>query len=114
MKGNGRSLRFLISNLHKIEAEKAAEARSNLEAAIEAKVAVEQEIARRKALGTPDVTDIDLHPDKILIDPETGSFEYLGLLWPQHAERYLEGLREGQVRNGEKDAGSKNASRGPG
>jgi hypothetical protein len=72
LKGNGPAQRAILQTVTGFEAEKRALFNEYLKTMIEYKVGAEREIARRRALGITDISDIQPHPDDILIDVEGG------------------------------------------
>jgi hypothetical protein len=72
LKGNGPAQRAILQTVTGFEAEKRALFNEYLKAMIEYKVGAEREIARRRALGIIDISDIQPHPDDILIDVSGG------------------------------------------
>jgi hypothetical protein len=72
LKGNGPAQRAALQMVKDIEAGHFAIHTKYLEEAIAYKIDGMREIARRRAAGITDISDIDPHPDDILIDIEAG------------------------------------------
>ena len=72
LRGNGPAQRAALKMVQAIEAKRAARHDQLLETVIEYKVGAEREIERRRKLGITDTSDIQPHPDDILIDVSTG------------------------------------------
>lgn len=88
LKGNGPNQRHLLNFIQQIQAATVADNKELLRIAIEAKHKGEQEIARRQRLGITDTSDIVPHPDRILIDHQTGEVTILEHPWPEHLARF--------------------------
>jgi hypothetical protein len=71
-KGDRRSQRLFIDLLHVVERSNKALRDEYVKALIEYKTGAEREIARRKALGVRDISDICPHPDDILVNLADG------------------------------------------
>jgi hypothetical protein len=72
LKGNGPAQRAALKAVKEIEAGHFAIQMKWLEEAIAYKIDGMQEIKRRRAAGIIDISDIDPHPDDVLIDMEAG------------------------------------------
>jgi hypothetical protein len=72
LKGNGPAQRAALQMVKAIEADRFATYEKYLEEVIGYKVAATSEIRRRCAAGITDTSDINPHPDDLLIDMETG------------------------------------------
>ena len=72
LKGNGPAQRASLRMIGAIEADFAAEKAEFLKVVIEYKADAEREIGRRRKLGITGISDIDPHPDDLLVDMATG------------------------------------------
>ena len=72
LKGNGPAQRASLRMIEAIEGRQSALNTEALKTIIEYKADAEREIERRRKLGITDNSDIDPHPDDILIDMDSG------------------------------------------
>ena len=72
LKGNGPAQRASLRMIGAIEADFVAEKAEFLKVVIEYKADAEREIGRRRKLGITGISDIDPHPDDLLVDMATG------------------------------------------
>jgi hypothetical protein len=72
LKGNGPVQRAILQTVTGFGAEKRALFNEYLKTMIEYKAKAQREIDRRRALGITDISDIQPHPDDILIDVQEG------------------------------------------
>jgi hypothetical protein len=86
LKGNGPAQRASLRMIKAIESDHAAVKTEFLKVMIDYKAAAEREIARRAKLGIKDISDIDPHPDDILIDMATGGVYVKGELNPKDSQ----------------------------
>jgi hypothetical protein len=83
LKGNGPAQRASVRVITDIERDDAAVKTELLKVMIEYKTQAEREIERRRQLGIKNISDIDPHPDDILIDMATGDVYVNGELNPK-------------------------------
>jgi hypothetical protein len=76
-KGNGPAQRAVLRIVQAIEGERHSLDMELVKTAIEYKADAEREIARRARLGITDISDIDPHPDQVLIDMQSGRVVFL-------------------------------------
>ena len=86
LKGNGPAQRASLRMIGAIEADFAAEKAEFLKVVIEYKADAEREIGRRRKLGITDISDIDPHPDDLLVDMATGEVYVKGELNPKDSQ----------------------------
>ena len=72
LKGNGPAQRASLRMIEAIEGAFAANKTEFLKIAIEYKADAQREIERRRKLGIKDISDIDPHPDDLLVEMATG------------------------------------------
>jgi hypothetical protein len=83
LKGNGPAQRASLRMIKAIEGDIAAAKLDFLKVMIDYKAEAEIEIERRRKLGITDNSDIDPHPDDVLIDLAMGEVHVIGELNPK-------------------------------
>jgi hypothetical protein len=73
VKGNGPAQRAVLKTVTGFEADHRALLNEHLQTMIQYKADAEREIERRRAAGITDISDIQPHPDDILIDLDDGN-----------------------------------------
>lgn len=91
LKGNGPAQRASLRMIGAIEGAFAAVKTEFLKVVIEYKADAAREIERRRKLGIKDISDIDPHPDDLLVDMATGEVYVKDELNPKDS-RMLRGL----------------------
>jgi hypothetical protein len=86
LRGNGPAQRASLRMIGAIEADFAAEKAEFLKVVIEYKADAEREIGRRRKLGITDISDIDPHPDDLLVEMATGEVYVKGELNPKDSQ----------------------------
>ena len=86
LKGNGPAQRASLRMIGAIEADFAAEKAEFLKVVIEYKADAEREIGRRRKLGITGISDIDPHPDDLLVEMATGEVYVKGELNPKDSQ----------------------------
>ena len=92
LKGNGPAQRASLRMIEAIEGDVEAKKTEFLKVVIDYKADAEREIERRRKLGITDISDIDPHPDDLLVDMATGEVHVKEELNPKDS-RMLKGLR---------------------
>ena len=90
-KGNGPAQRASLRMIEAIEGDFEAKKTEFLKVVIDNKADAEQEIERRRKLGITDISDINPHPDDLLVDMATGEVHVKDELNPKDS-RMLKGL----------------------
>ena len=91
LKGNGPAQRASLRMIEAIEGGFEAKKTEFLKVVIDYKADAEREIERRRKLGITDISDIDPHPDDLLVDMATGEVYVKDELNPKDS-RILKGL----------------------
>jgi hypothetical protein len=91
LKGNGPAQRASLRMIEAIEGDFEAKKTEFLKVVIDYKADAEREIERRRKLGVTDISDIDPHPDDLLVDMATGEVHVKDELNPKDS-RMLKGL----------------------
>jgi hypothetical protein len=91
LKGNGPAQRASLRMIEAIESDFEAKKTEFLKVVIDYKADAEREIERRRKLGVTDISDIDPHPDDLLVDMATGEVHVKDELNPKDS-RMLKGL----------------------
>jgi hypothetical protein len=91
LKGNGPAQRASLRIIEAIEGDFEAKKTEFLKVVIDYKADAEREIERRRKLGITDISDIDPHPDDLLVDMATGEVHVKDELNPKDS-RMLKGL----------------------
>jgi hypothetical protein len=91
LKGNGPAQRASLRMIEAIEGDFEAKKTEFLKVVIDNKADAEQEIERRRKLGITDISDINPHPDDLLVDMATGEVHVKDELNPKDS-RMLKGL----------------------
>jgi Family of unknown function (DUF5681) len=91
LKGNGPAQRASLRMIEAIEGGFEAKKTEFLKVVIDYKADAEREIERRRKLGITDISDIDPHPDDLLVDMATAEVHVREELNPKDS-RMLKGL----------------------
>ena len=91
LKGNGPAQRASLRMIEAIEGDFEAKKTEFLKVVIDYKADAEREIERRRKLRITDISDIDPHPDDLLVDMATGEVHVKDELNPKDS-RMLKGL----------------------
>ncbi len=86
LKGNGPAQRASLRMIEAIEGRQSALKTELLKTVIEYKADAEREIERRRQRGITDISDIEPHPDDVLVDMDSGEVYYKKELNPKDSK----------------------------